>query len=156
MKRLIHISMLVIMALSAISCNFNKEDDEDPVKPGSIDRPYTTEEAVNAVSNLTWTSNTDFESTDIVYVKGRITEIVSHGYFIDSGTFGNASFTIASDETPDYKLFCYRILYFKNQKYVSGPDIEVGDFVIICGKLLNYKETTPETLSLEAYLFALN
>ena len=144
--------MAAIMVLFAVSCN----KDDSHVKPGSIDRPYTTEEAVKAVSNLTWTSNTDFETTDVVYVRGRITKIVDSGHYLDSGSYGNASFYIASDETPAYVLFCYRMLYFKNQKYTGGPDIQEGDTVVICGKLLNYKQTTPETLALEAYLFALD
>ena len=152
MKRLFYLSRIAMMALCTASC----KKDDDHVKPGSADRPYTTKEAVEAVSQLTWTSNTEYESTDVVYVKGKITKINDSGHFKDSGTYGNATFYIASEETPGYVLFCYRILYLKNQKYVSGPDIEEGDTVIVCGKLVNYRGNTPETLGLQAYLFALN
>ena len=153
MKRLIYLSLFVaIMALSAVSC----KKDNGHIKPGSINKPYTTKEAVEAVSKLTWTSNSEYESTDVVYVRGKITKILEYERFKDSGTFGCATFYIASEETPGYVLFCYRIFYLKNQKYVSGPDIEEGDTVIICGKLMNYKGNTPETVALEAHLFALN
>lgn len=144
--------MIAFLALCSVSCQKN----DDQVKSGSADRPYTTKEAVEAVSDLTWTSNTEYESTDVVYVKGKITKILDSGHFKDSGTYGNASFYIASEETPGYVLFCYRILYLKNQKYVNGPDIDEGDTVIICGKLMNYRGNTPETVALQAYLFALN
>ena len=152
MKRLIFLSMVAIMALGAVSC----KKDSDQGKPGSADNPYTTKEAVEAVSKLTWTSNTEYETIGPVYVKGKITKISNNGHYKESGTFGNATFYIASDETPGYVLFCYRILYLKNQQYVSGPDIEEGDHVIVCGKLLNYRGNTPETEALNAYLFALN
>ena len=128
--------------------------DDSHAQPGSIDRPYTTEEAVKAVSNLSWTSNTEYETTDVVYVRGRVTKVINS--FKESGTFSNATFYIASDETPAYVLFCYRILYFKNEKYEGGPDIKENDTVIVCGKLINYRLNTPETLALEACLFALN
>ena len=74
MKRLIYLSMAALLAFCALSCN--KDDSE--VKPGSIARPYTTEEAVKAVSNLTWTSNTEYETTDVVYVRGKITKVAMH------------------------------------------------------------------------------
>jgi hypothetical protein len=152
MKRLIYLSMAALLVFCTLSCNKN----DSQAKPGSIDRPYTTEEAVKVASKLTWVSNTEYETTDVVYVRGKITKVADHGAFKDSGTFGNATFYIASDGTPAYVLKCYRILYFKNQKYTDGPDIQEGDTVIVCGKLLNFQQKTPETEALNAYLFALN
>ena len=41
--------------------------------------------------------------------------------------------------------------------YTEGQtDIKVGDDVIICGQLMNYKGNTPETVSGKAYLYSLN
>ena len=49
------------------------------------------------------------------------------------------------------------MLYFGNQKYVSGQtDIKVGDEVVVYGKLMNYQGNTPETVGNEAYLISLN
>ena len=152
MKRLIYLSMAALLVFCTLSCNKN----DSQAKPGSIDRPYTTEEAVKVASKLTWVSNTEYETTDVVYVRGKITKVADSGNFKASGSFGNASFYIASDETPAYVLMCYRILYLKNQKYTDGPDIQEGDTVVVCGKLLNYKQNTPETEALTSYLFALN
>ena len=46
---------------------------------------------------------------------------------------------------------------YDNKKFESGQtDIKVGDEVIICGQLMNYKGNTPETVAGKAYLYSLN
>ena len=148
MKKLLYLSLVALVALT-VSCKKEKE-------PGAVKNPCTTKEAVEAVSDLTWTSNTEYETTGVLYVKGTISRVADLGYYKNGGTYGNASFYIASDETPEWELFCFRILYLENKKYISGPDIKVGDKVVICGKLMNYKGTFAQTVPNEAYLFSLN
>jgi len=121
---------------------------------GTLADPYTALGAANAVKDLTWTSNTEYQKTEDVYVKGKISRIANNGAYGQSGTYGNASFYISADGQQKDEFQCYRILYLGNQKYTSGRDIAVGDEVIICGKLMNYKGNTPETVSGEAYLHA--
>ena len=124
---------------------------------GTVDNPYTVAQAIDAVKDLTWTSNTDYESTDEVYVKGKISRIPSGGTFTEGGTYGNASFYISDDGTETAEFYCFRVLYLGNQKFTEGQtDIKVGDEVVICGKLMNYKGNTPETVSGKAYLYSLN
>ena len=123
---------------------------------GTLDDPYTVTTACEAVKHLTWTSNTEYETTGNVYVKGRISRIANHGTFIEGGTYGNASFYIHDDEE-SVELYCYRILYLENKKFEDGQtDIKVGDEVIICGKLMNYRGNTPETVAGNAFLYSLN
>ena len=117
--------------------------------------PYNVAGARAAVANLTWTSNTEYESTEEVYVKGKISKIADNGTFGESGTFGNATFYI-KDDGADAELYAYRILYLGNKKYESGTDIKVGDEVVICGQLMNYRGNTPETVAGKAYLYSLN
>ena len=117
--------------------------------------PYNVAAARAAVANLTWTSNDDYQSTDEVYVKGKISKIADNGTFAQSGTFGNATFYI-KDDGADAELYAYRILYLGNKKYESGTDIKVGDDVVICGQLMNYRGNTPETVANKAYLYSLN
>ncbi|MBQ2169991.1 MAG: nucleotide-binding protein, partial [Prevotella sp.] len=52
----------------------------------------------------------------------------------------------------------FRTLYLGNKKYdnTSDPNIKVGDEVIICGKVTNYKGNTPETSANESYIYSLN
>ena len=123
---------------------------------GTKDDPFNSVAAANAVKNLTWTSNDSYETTGEVYVKGKISRIASKGTFGESGTYGNASFYISEDGTQTNEFYCFRILYLGNEKYTSGTDIKVGDEVVVCGQLMNYKGNTPETVAGKAYLYSLN
>lgn len=127
-----------------------------PQGDGSQAAPYNVVAAVEAVKNLTWTSNSEYQSTDPVYVKGKISKIANKGSYGESG-FGNATFYISDDgKTGGTEFYCYRIKYLGNVEYTSGTDIKVGDDVVIYGKLMNYKGNTPETVSNAASLYSLN
>ena len=128
----------------------------DPAGTGTLADPYNVAAARNAVKNLTWTSNDSYDKTGTVYVKGKISRIASAGTFGESGTFGNATFYISDDGKEGNELYCYRVLYLGNVKYTSGTDIKVGDEVVICGELMNYRGNTPETVANAAYLYSLN
>ena len=124
---------------------------------GTVDDPYNPAGAADAVKNLTWTSNDDYETTGDVYVKGKISRIADKGTFTEGGTYGNASFYISEDGTQNGEFYCFRILYLGNKKFESGKtDIKVGDEVIVCGQLMNYRGNTPETVAGKAYLYSLN
>ena len=127
-----------------------------PKGTGTLADPYNPLGAANAVKDLTWTSNTDYQKTDDVYVKGIISRIADKGTFTEGGTYGNASFYISEDGAQKDEFYCFRILYLDNVKYTGGEDIKVGDEVIVCGKLMNYRGNTPETVAGEAYLYSLN
>ncbi len=123
---------------------------------GTLEDPYNPAGASAAVKNLTWTSNTEYQTTDDVYVKGKISRIADNGTFTEGGTYGNASFYIVEEGT-DFEFYVFRALYLGNKKYESGQtDIKVGDEVIICGKLMNYRGNTPETEAGKAYVYSLN
>ena len=124
---------------------------------GTLADPFNPAGAVNAVKDLTWTSTTEYQTTDEVYVKGKISKIADKGTYTDGGTYGNATFYITeTGESTGTEFYVYRILYLGNKKYESGQtDIKVGDEVIIYGKLMNYRGNTPETAS-GAYLYSLN
>ena len=127
-----------------------------PSGTGTLADPYNAAAANAAVANLTWTSNTEYQATDEVYVKGKISKIKDKGTFGESGDYGNATFYISDDGTESgAQFYCFRILYLGNVKYTEGTDIKVGDEVIICGKLMNYNGKTPETVANEAYLYSL-
>ena len=135
----------------------NSGGGDTPSGGGTLDNPYTVAQALDAVKDLTWTSNSEYESTDEVYVKGKISRIASGGTFTEGGTYGNASFYISDDGSETNEFYCFRILYLGNKKFESGQtDIKVGDEVVVCGKLMNYKGNTPETVSGKAYLYSLN
>ena len=128
-----------------------------PKGSGTLDDPYNPAGAANAVKNLTWTSNDVYDTTGDVYVKGKISRIADKGTFTEGGTYGNASFYISEDGTQNGEFYCFRVLYLGNKKFEAGKtDIKVGDEVIICGQLMNYRGNTPETVAGKAYLYSLN
>lgn len=94
----------------------------------------------------------DVVSENDVYIKGKIAS-VEEAY----GTqFGNGSFTISDDGTSANGFKVWRALYLNNEKYQDGQtQIKVGDEVVVCGKVVNFKGNTPETAQGQAYLYSL-
>ena len=123
---------------------------------GTLTDPYNPAGAAAAVAGLTWTSNTEYQKTDKVYVKGKICKIASNGTFGQSGTYGNASFYLSADGNGDGEFYVFRTLYFGGEKYTSGTDIALGDEVVIYGALMNYRGNTPETVANECQIYSIN
>ncbi|MBR1926328.1 MAG: hypothetical protein IJ840_01030 [Bacteroidales bacterium] len=122
---------------------------------GTLEDPYNPAAAAAAVKNLTWTANDNYQTTDPVYVKGVISRIEQA--YSESGTYGNASFFISEDGQASGEFQVFRAKYLGNVAYKSGQtDIKVGDEVVIYGKLMNYRNNTPETDANNAYLYSLN
>ena len=130
---------------------------EEAGAKGTLANPYTPLEACEAVKDLTWTDNNTYDTTGDVYVAGKISRIANKGTYTEGGTYGIASFFISADGTESGEFQVFRALYLGNKKFEEGQtDIKVGDDVIICGQLMNYKGNTPETVSGKAYLYSLN
>ena len=113
---------------------------------GTQANPYNSIAANKVASALS-----DTETTDVVYIKGKVATIREQ-----YGTqYGNATFTISDDGTTAGEFLVFRALYLNNVKYTEGEVLHVGDEVVVCGKLCNYMGNTPETVTGEAYLFSL-
>ena len=117
---------------------------------GTLDDPFNCTAAIEYASAL----DSDEESDEDIYIKGIISSISEEF----SSTYGNATFYISDDGSTDSdEFYVYRAYYLGNQKWTSGnTQIQVGDEVIICGKVTNYYGTTPETVQNEAYIYSLN
>ena len=117
---------------------------------GTINNPF------NVISALiyTYALGADNESSKDIYIKGRISEIQE----AFSTGWGNATFKITDSGDYESNHFrAFRVLYLGNQRYVSGDkQINIGDEVIICGRVVNYKGNTPETIANKAYIYSLN
>ena len=88
-----------------------------------------------------------------IYIKGKIARIKNEF----TANYGTAIFFISADGNDDYTFQCYSVYYLENKPWVEGnTQIKVGDEVIICGKVTNFKGTTPETASKQAYIYSLN
>ena len=128
-------------------------EEEPGIQPsgtGSLEDPFNTPAVYKWVEdNLDAgeTSDVDF------YFTGKISSIK---YSFDA-EHGTATFDISADGTTSETQFtCYSVYYLEEKSWVTGnTQIKVGDEVIICGKLTNYKGTF-ETASKEAYIYSLN
>lgn len=88
-----------------------------------------------------------------VYIKGKIANIK----YEFSAQYGTATFFISADGKDEYTFQCYSVYTLENKPWVEGnTQIKVGDEVIICGKVTNFKGTAPETASKQAYIYSLN
>lgn len=115
---------------------------------GTKASPYTVADAINYAKSF-GQANSD----KAVYIKGYITAITDEY----TTNFGNATFEISDNKEGGNKFTFYRGLYLGNRKYKSGEtQIKLGDEVIICGNVVNYKGNTPETVQGSAFLYSLN
>lgn len=121
----------------------------DPAGDGTLANPYNAIAATNAAAALASGKTSDAD----VYIKGIVSN-VKYAYDLAHGT---ATFSISEDGKSANSFLCYSVLYLDNAKYAdeSKANIQVGDQVVICGKLTNYKGTY-ETASGKAYLYSLN
>ena len=119
----------------------------EPKGSGTLADPYNVSGVINLISTL----KPDEASANEVYIKGKVNEITEQ-----FGTqYGNATFTMV-DEGYDTPFTAYRILYLGNKKYTEGDLLKEGDEVIVCGKVVNFRGNTPETVQGSAYLYSLN
>lgn len=152
MKKLFYSLFAITMAVfSFTSC----EDVPEPYNilqgsgSGTKLDPFDCISAINYCKQL----GADTESTENIYIKGKIVSIEEEY----STQYGNGSFTISNDGSNSNTFKVWRALYLGNKKYTSGKtQIQVGDEVVIYGKVIYYYGNTAETSQGNAYLYSLN
>ena len=123
---------------------------------GTLEDPYNPAGAAAAVANLTWTDKDNYDKTEPVYIKGKISKVSTT--FEASGTYGNASFTIVDEADGTGSFEVYQTYYLGNRQWKTGDtDVKENDVVIVYGPIMNYKGNTPETVGKGAsYIYSLN
>ena len=117
--------------------------------PGSRLHPFSAAEAYNFVASLEAGVTTE----DDYYVEGDIIDIK----YTFSAQYGTATFYLANDEDSSKLFTIYSCYYLGNRPWTEEDiQIEEGDHVVVCGKLVNYNGNTPETASKKSYLYSLN
>lgn len=115
---------------------------------GTLEHPFSASEALSFVSSLAADAATESD----YYIKGVISEIREV-----SPNYGNATYYISDDGTTNgSQFYIYRGLYLNNEKFTATDQIKVGDYVTICGKLVNYKGNSPETVANQSYIYSLD
>ena len=124
------------------------EPELDPKGTGTLEDPFNADGAAAYIK-----ANGDKESTDDVYVKGKISS-VKNTFDAEHGT---AIFNISEDGSATATQFtAYSVLYLGNRNWEDGDaQIKVGDEVILCGKVTCYNGTY-ETSSKKAYVYSIN
>jgi RPA family protein len=166
MKKIYNILMAAAIALGTFtSCEdvpmpFNnpldylKPDPEeeviDPVGDGTKDSPFNVAGVLAYLNEL----GPDVESTKDIYVTGVVTSVKE----AFSTQYGNAQFVISDTEDGTNQFTFYRGLYLGNKKYANENDVNIqeNDVVVICGKIVNYRGSTPETVQNKAYVVSIN
>lgn len=129
----------------------------DTPTPGEAKGSGTQADPYNAAgaNNFIKTLAADKESDKDIYIKGKLVKYADKGEF--SKDFGNASFYLSDDgKESSEQFYVFRTLYLGNVKYTSGDTPKVGDEIIICGKVVNYKGNTPETAANKSYIYSWN
>lgn len=119
----------------------------DPTGSGTQDDPYNVSAALGFINNL----GSDVQSNEI-FVKGTISRIKE----VNTGDYGNATYWISDDGSQSNELQVYHGYYLKNEKFTDANAIKVGDEVIVCGKVVNFKGNTPEFVDKANYLYSIN
>lgn len=111
---------------------------------GTKDNPYTVADANKIIASLG--SNT----SDEVFIKGKVTKIDE----VDA-SFGNATYYMSDDGSENGQLYVYRGSYLGGDKFKANSSFNVGDDIIICGQLVNFKGNTPEVTQ-GSWIYSLN
>lgn len=123
----------------------------EPSGSGTLEDPYNA-----AAANQLAESLSAGAKSDNVYIKGKVSYI-KENY---DGGHGNGTFYISEKGSRSGdEFYIYRANYFGNTTWSQGPVPNVGDDVVIYGKITKYSSqygVTLETQQYEAYLYELN
>ena len=147
MKKIARLMTLALVVFALASCEDvpspfgtvtppkgdSRGSDIPPTGTGTATDPFNVQKAIDFVKEL----GADVESETALYVKGKVLSISEI-----SASYGNASFILSDDTEGTNKFTAYRVKGFNNQKITDEKMIKVGDDVIICGKIVNYKGNT--------------
>lgn len=123
----------------------------EPTGDGTEASPYNVAAVLEYVSGL----GADVTSDKEIYVKGIITDIPTNGISLKD-QYNNLTFDISDNEAGSNKFTVYRSKGLGGADVTDAKLIKVGDVVVICGKVVNYKGNTPETSQGNAYVVSIN
>ena len=123
------------------------DNPEDKINHGTADAPITVAEAI-AAAEVVGTS----ASVNDFFVKGKICSVK----YYYSAEYGTATYNISDDGSVGTEFTVYSSYYLDGKAWQDGDEqIEKGDEVIVCGKIINFNGNTPEFASKQNYLVSL-
>ena len=129
----------------------NNEGGGSATGSGTLSTPLTVAQIYDIVSAMppNIISSTDY------YAKGKISRIK----YSFSSQYGTAVFNISDNGQASGKQFTIYSAYYKamRQNWTDGDtQVNVGDEVVVCGKVVNYNANTPEFAERECYVVTIN
>ena len=140
-----HFNWIIIFSLIFMGISCGDDDEKAPNKGSSTPQNAYSVAAITEIASQLKPGEID--GTDY-YIKGKISKIQQ----VFGGT---ADFYISDNGTTTGQFFCNGVYYLQNQKYWGGRNIELGDEVVICGKVTN-NHGSLETTKNRAYVYSLN
>ena len=119
--------------------------DADPEGAGTKEDPFNVAAALAKCKEVGETA-----SSDEFYCKGYVTSITEI-----SAQYGNATFKIADSKEGGTELTVYRAKGPGKADVKDENLVKLGDEVVICGKLVNFKSNTPE-FTTGCYIVSIN
>lgn len=125
--------------------------DVTPQGDGTQASPYNVAGVVAYINTL----DADKQSDKEVYVKGKVLSNTTTDATISS--YGNMTFTMIDEGNEDVTFTAFQVYGPGKEKFTSVDQIKAGDEVVVCGKVVNYKGNTPETVGKGAsYVVSIN
>ena len=168
--------LIIVVNIGFVSCggdDDNDNKDKDPiVNPSNPNNGGNSDEGNSGNSGETWTAKGngtlnnpynvaginaiasrlqagEIDATDY-YFKGMISQITNEFEASNNNPDSTATFYI-SDSGGTSRFLCNHVKYLHNEGYWGGYNINVGDEVIICGKI-----TKDGTSTGKAYVYSMN
>ena len=109
----------------------------DPAGSGTQADPWNVAALLEACNGLA--ADAFLNNSEDVYVKGIVTETNEV-----STQYGNATYYISDDAKGSNRFYVFRGKLLDGASVTAETDLQVGDTVVVCGKVKNYKGNTLE------------
>ena len=151
MKKIFNMMMAVaIAAFTFTACEDVPEPYNNPYNGAKIEEPVVIDPAGSGTKDDPWNVAALIEKTTSagladgaflndgaeVYVKGIVTETTEV-----SVQYGNATYYISDDAKGSNRFYVFRGKLVDGASVTAETDLQVGDTVVVCGKVKNYKGT---------------
>lgn len=114
----------------------------EPAGEGTLESPYNVAYVRQICGDLEQTTdNSDKKLSPEIYVKGIVSKVETDGKNAWSSQYGNITYYISDDGKSANEFEVYRGLGLDGAKFASQDGVNVGDEVVVCGKVLNFKGT---------------
>lgn len=129
--------------VNTVTINIVQQASPFPVTgSGTANDPYNVAAAVRKCKEVGSTP-----SAEEYYIKG----LAADDFTVPNDNYKNATFQMVDVEGASQIFITYRVLGPNGSKLKSGYTIPKGAIVIVCSKVVNYRDKTPETYYAAGY-----